>query len=99
MRGCVSQAGLERVFFLDDEDHVLVGRRRDEHMKLGFGLQLVTVRWLGTFLEDPLDVPMAVLDFVAEQLGVADASQVKRYTERAKTDPGDDLPDDPRCGR
>ena len=45
----------------------------------------MTVRWLGTFLEDPLDVPGAVLEFVAEQLGVADPSQVKRYTERAKT--------------
>jgi len=38
-------------------------------MKLGFGLQLVTVRWAGAFLEDPLDVPAVVLDFVAEQLG------------------------------
>ena len=83
--GTVSQGDLERVFFLDDEDRALVDRRRGDHMKLGFSLQLVTVRWLGTFLEDPLDVPVAVLDFVAEQLGVGDASLVKRYTERAKT--------------
>ena len=45
----------------------------------------MTVRWLGTFLEDPLDVPGEVLDFVAGQLGIADPSCVKRYTERAKT--------------
>ncbi|QKW36176.1 Tn3 family transposase [Actinomadura sp. NAK00032] len=83
--GPPSQADLERVFFLDDEDRALVGRRRGEHMKLGFALQLVTVRWLGTFLEDPLDVPTVVLDFVAEQLGVKDPSQVKRYTERRTT--------------
>ncbi len=82
--GAPSQADLERVFFLDDEDRALVDRRRGEHMKLGFALQLVTVRWLGTFLEDPLDVPGAVLDFVAGQLGVADPSQVKRYTERSE---------------
>jgi hypothetical protein len=73
------------VFFLDDEDRTLVDRRRGEHMKVGFALQLVTVRWLGTFLEAPLDVPGAVLDFVAGQLGVADPSRVKQYTERSKT--------------
>lgn len=73
------------MFFLDDEDRALVERHRGEHMKLGFSLQLVTVRSVGAFLEDPLDVPVVVLDFVAEQLGIADASQVKRYTERTKT--------------
>jgi len=80
-----SQADLERVFFLDDEDRTLVDRRRGEHMKVGFALRLVTVRWLGTFLEDPLDVPGAVLDFVAGQLGMAGPSRVKQYTERPKT--------------
>jgi hypothetical protein len=48
-------------------------------------LQLVTVRFLGTFLTDPLDVPLAVLDYVAAQVGVDDPSCVKRYTEREKT--------------
>jgi len=79
--GAPSQADLDRVFFLDDADRVLVDRRRGTHMRVGFALQLVTVRWLGTFLEEPLDVPGAVLDFVAGQLEVADPSQVKRYTE------------------
>src|SRR5262245_5321220 len=44
-----------------------------------------SVRWLGTFLEDPLDVPGEVLDFVAGQLGIADPSVVKQYAERVKT--------------
>ena len=56
-----SQADLERVFFLDDEDMALVNQHRGEHMRAGFALQLVTVRWLGTFLDSPLDVPPAVL--------------------------------------
>lgn len=80
-----SRADLERVFFLDDEDRELVEHRRGDHMKLGFSLQLVTVRWVGAFLEDPLEVPTTVLDFVAEQLGIADPSCVKKYTERTKT--------------
>jgi hypothetical protein len=80
-----SRVDLERVFFLDDEDRALIERHRGEHMRLGFSLQLVTARWVGAFLEDPLDVPVVVLDFVAEQLGIADPSQVKRCTERRKT--------------
>ena len=84
--GTPSQADLDRVFFLDDDDLKLVGKHRGEHMRAGFALQLVTVRWLGTFLEDPLDVPGGVLDFVAgQQLGMADPSKVKRYTEREHT--------------
>ena len=63
----------------------LVAKRRGDHNRLGFALQLVTVRHVGAFLGDPLDVPPAVLDYVAAQLGVADPSCVKRYTERDKT--------------
>lgn len=83
--GAPSQAELEKVFFLDDADRVLVGHRRGDHNRLGFALQLTTVRYLGTFLADPLDVPAGVLDSLAEQLQVDDASQVKRYTERRAT--------------
>lgn len=54
-------------------------------MRAGFTLQLVTVRWLGTFLDSPLDVPPAVLGFGAGQLGVADPLVVDKYGERAKT--------------
>ena len=52
---------------------------------LGFGVQLGTVRCLGTFLPDPVDVPTAVVDFVAGQLGIADSSCLKAYAGRAKT--------------
>ena len=83
--GAPSQAELEKIFFLDDEDRALVDRRRGPHMKLGFALQLVTVRYVGLFLEDPLDVPAEVVDFVAGQLGIENPSCVKRYTERDKT--------------
>src|SRR5260370_5409220 len=77
-----SQADLERVFFLDDEDRKLVDLRRGEHMKAGFALQVVTVRWLGTFLEDPLDVPGEVLDFVSGRSGPSGPRGVEQYAER-----------------
>ncbi len=73
------QAVVERFFFLDDADLDLVAKRRGDRNRLGFSLQLVTVRQLGTFLEDPLDVPTTVADYVAGQVGVADPSCVKGY--------------------
>jgi hypothetical protein len=81
----LSRRDVETLFFLDDEDRALIGKRRGDHMRLGFALQLVTVRHLGTFLNDPLDVPTEVLDYVARQLQVADPSCVKLYLARRPT--------------
>jgi len=80
-----SRAELERWGLLDDADLRLANRRRVDHLRLGFALQLITARAVGTFLPDPLDVPTGVLDYVATQLEVADPSCVKRYTERRPT--------------
>ncbi|MEU7028938.1 Tn3 family transposase [Streptomyces sp. NPDC046275] len=77
---------LERFFFLDDEDRKLIAKRRGDHNRLGFALQMCTVRYIGRFLpDDPLDVPWTVVEHIAEQLGIEDASCVKRYTERKPT--------------
>ena len=54
---------LTRYFYISDDDRILIARRRGDHNKLGFALQLVTVRYLGTFLENPLEIP---------QLGIKD---------------------------
>ncbi|WP_082312870.1 DUF4158 domain-containing protein [Salinispora fenicalii] len=83
--GPPEQAVLERFSFLDDADRDLVAFRRGDHNRLGFSLQLVTVRHLGRFLEDPLDVPGVVVDYVASQIKVADPSCVKAYLERRPT--------------
>lgn len=83
--GGFTRAELERYFFLDDVDQAWVASKRREHNKLGFALQLVTVRYVGRFLDDPLNVPVELVDYLAEQLEVADASCVKSYGDRAKT--------------
>lgn len=49
--------------------------------QLGWAVQLGTARFLGTFLDDPEMVPAAVVDYVAEQLGLA-AGDLKGYGEK-----------------
>ncbi len=70
---------LARFFYISDDDRILIARRRGDHNKLGFTIQLVTVRYLGTFLEDPLDVPLLVLQTISKQLGITDFGGLDGY--------------------
>ncbi|GLX01882.1 hypothetical protein Misp02_59680 [Microtetraspora sp. NBRC 16547] len=80
-----TQSELEKFFFLDAFDRDVIARSRADSHRLGVALQIGTVRFKGLFLEDPLSVPWPVVDYLAEQLGIGDPSQVKRYTVRAQT--------------
>lgn len=70
---------LARFFHINDGDRVLITQRRGNHNRLGFALQLVTVRFIGIFLEDPLEVPESVLRFISRQLGIIDLGNLKAY--------------------
>lgn len=83
--GAPSRSDLERYFFLDDTDLELVKQRRRDSNRLGFGLALGTVRFLGTFLPDPREVPTEVVAYVAGQLGIQSPASFGAYAERAKT--------------
>ena len=76
---------LERFFYLDDVDRALIGKRRGNQNRLGFALQMCTVRYVGLFLADPLAVPWPVIEHLGQELGIEDVSCIKQYTERLKT--------------
>ena len=72
---------LARHFHLDDADRELAAAKRWDHMRLGFAVQLGTVRFLGTFLDDPVDVPPGVTGDLARQLEIADPACLALYRE------------------
>ncbi len=74
-----SHHDLVRYFHLDDADHALIARKRGEHNRLGFAIQLGTVRYLGTFLDDSLDVPKSVLHTLTKQLSIKATDGVGAY--------------------
>ena len=77
--GPPSAHDLNHYFHLDDTDHALIAQKRGAHNRLGFAVQLGTVRYLGTFLEDPLAVPEPVLWTLAKQLRVEAPDKARVY--------------------
>ncbi len=76
---------LAQYFHLDDADRDLLAERRGDHNRLGFVVQLCTVRFLGTFLADPTAVPASVVAYLARQVGITDLFCLARYLDRPPT--------------
>ena len=72
-------------FYLDDSEKKLVNQRRGNYNRLGFALQLCTVRFLGTFLANPIDVPDVVVSYLAKQLEIKSTDDLSCYLDREPT--------------
>lgn len=72
---------LGRWCHLSDPDLDLVNSRYGDTMRLGFAVQLATVRAIGTFLPDATSVPDAVVTAIARQLRIGDPGVLVAYSK------------------
>ncbi len=77
--GAPTDKELACFFHMSDDDQILLMRRRGNHNKLGFALQLGTVRFLGKFLEDPMDIPDLVIQAMAAKLNINEFENIHEY--------------------
>ena len=61
---------LARHFHLDDTDRAFVAEHRGDHNRLGVAIQLGSLRFLGTLLEDPAMAPASAVRIAADQLAI-----------------------------
>lgn len=81
----LTQDQLDKYFYLDDKDKKLINACRRDYNKLGYAIQLTTVRFLGTFLSNPIEVPDDVIRYIAKQLGMEFLVDIECYLDRKAT--------------
>jgi TnpA family transposase len=78
------EATLVRQWTLSTADLAVVERRRRDHNRLGFALQLCALRYPGRLLRPGEPIPAEALRFVAEQVG-AEPDTLAGYATRRQT--------------
>ncbi|MFV0306681.1 MAG: Tn3 family transposase [Desertimonas sp.] len=75
---------LVRFFTLGTTDVAFVRRQRSDANRLGVAVQLCTLRWLGFVPDEVASAPAAIVERLAERLGV-DPAAIESYGERSQT--------------
>jgi hypothetical protein len=75
---------LRKYFTLMKSDLEQVAQCRGPTNRLGFAVQLCTLRWRGYFLPDTGDVPGSVVEMIGSQLGLLPIS-LESYPQNEKT--------------
>jgi len=73
-------------FLLDDSDKKAAYSHRGDYNRIGFAIQLGTVRFLGTFLSDPIKVPSNVVHYISQQLGLGENALEKYSYSESRLD-------------
>ena len=76
---------LAKYFHLDDADLAVINTWREDHTRLGFAVQLSTVRFLGYFLSDWTETPPIVLGHLARQLHLESTVEWQHHYIGSKT--------------
>jgi hypothetical protein len=77
--GEVNSEDISRYFHMDDSDRNLIALHRGNHNRLGFAVQLCTVRYLGAFPEDLTETPATVVSILGRQLDIEDTTCFGEY--------------------
>lgn len=80
----LAEGELRRYYTLTPEDQVFINRQHGAHNRLGMALQLCVLRYPGRPLADLPALPEKVIQYVADQLGVAAEAYIK-YGQREST--------------
>lgn len=69
-------------FFLDDQDREWIRSKRGQFSRLGYALQLTTVRFIGTFYSDLTEIPYKIIERIATQINIDDIQNcLDRYQQ------------------
>lgn len=81
----VSEKQLSKYFHLDNYDLMIVNKHQKAYLRFGFAIQLCTIRFLGTFLATPTNVPENVILYIGKQIDIKKFGCLQKYENRKNT--------------